>query len=63
MRAVSSHLLRRQQELYELTAHHSQLSGFRMVQLQAAVQLTAGLVEEEQPLYKPAHKPEHIHTV
>lgn len=51
-RAVSPHLLRRQEEFHKLAANHSELSGFGMLQLQAAIQLTAGLVEEKQPLHK-----------
>lgn len=48
-------LIRVHEELNELAADHSELSGLRVIQRQPRVQLTTGLIKVQQPPHKPAH--------
>ena len=48
-----SHLAGLHEELYELAAHHGEVPGPGVVQLQPRVQLAAGLVEVQEPPHEP----------
>ena len=48
-----AHLAGLHEELYELAAHHGEVPGPGVVQLQPRVQLAAGLVEVQEPPHEP----------
>lgn len=58
--AKVSHLVGVHEEFDKLAAHHSEQSGLGVIQRQAGKQLTAGLVEVQQPPHKPGMKQQRI---